>query len=153
MRGRWGRAVGVVIAVAYAWWATGVAPFTARAYLAVGIPAAALLALAAFAPWLGRTPPPNDARPPGAIGPSRGERSQLRRSLPWLALFLVAAGLEGAGLALGGRSEAVPTVSTVIDHALARHTVRFALFCAWLAAGSIPWRAVLWSWPAGAGER
>jgi hypothetical protein len=50
----------------------------------------------------------------------------------------VAFALEVAGLALGGRSSAVPTLSTVVDHALAWHAVRFVLFLAWLALGWAP---------------
>ncbi len=153
MRWRWRRSVVVAIALAYAWWATGVPPFTTRAYLAVGIPAAALLALAAFAPSPGRAPAPSASPPPTAPGPSHEERPQRHRSLPWLILLLIAVGLEAAGLALGGRSGVVPTLSTVVDHALGWHTVRFVLFCGWLAAGVIPWRTALWSRPAGAGER
>jgi hypothetical protein len=46
--------------------------------------------------------------------------------------------LEGLGLALGGRSKTVPTLSTVIDHALAWHALRLILFCGWLLIGSMP---------------
>ncbi|MCQ4118126.1 hypothetical protein [Rhodococcus tibetensis] len=58
--------------------------------------------------------------------------------LPWLILLVLAVGLEGVGLALGGRSTSVPTLSTVIDYALAWHPVRFVLFCGWLAVGGAP---------------
>ena len=58
----------------------------------------------------------------------------------WIFIFpiLLAVGLEAVGLALGGRSAGVPTLSTVIDHALGRHGVRFVLFLGWLAVGWAP---------------
>jgi hypothetical protein len=62
----------------------------------------------------------------------------LRWVLPWLLVALVATGFEGLGLALGGRSATVPTMSTVIDHALAWHALRLVLFCGWLLIGSAP---------------
>jgi hypothetical protein len=61
----------------------------------------------------------------------------VRWALPWLLVALAAAGLEGLGLALGGRSKTVPTLSTMIDHALAWHALRLILFCgASTSAGS-----------------
>jgi hypothetical protein len=62
----------------------------------------------------------------------------LRSTFPWVVLLLLAVGLEVAGLALGGRSTEVPTLSTVIDHALGWHGVRLALFLGWLAVGWAP---------------
>ena len=123
-------AVGAVVAV-YAWWATGLPPFTAGASLAVGLPVLALIGVAlAVGP-----------RRHGGSGPSNRPTSDptgLRTAFPWLMILLAALTLEGVGLALGGRSAAVPTLSTVVDHALAWHAVRFALFCGWLAAGWVP---------------
>jgi len=123
--------VGICVAAAiYAWWATGVPPFTLRAYIAVGLPALMLLVAALIGPSSGRV----EAIP--ATLPSGASRPQ--RVFPWVILLVLALSLEGLGLALGGRSQAVPTLSTVIDHALSRHVVRFILFCAWLAAGWAP---------------
>ncbi len=124
--------VATVVAIVYAWWATAVPPFTARAYVAVGLPAVLLLVVAVLDP----SPAPKD--PPADV--PRASRPAGRHSFPWLLVILVAAGLEAAGLALGGRSAGVPTLSTVVDHALAWHAVRFVLFCVWLAAGVIPLR-------------
>ena len=45
------------------------------------------------------------------------------------------AGLEAVGLALGGRSADVPTLSTVVDHALGWHLTRLLLFVGWLLIG------------------
>jgi hypothetical protein len=47
-------------------------------------------------------------------------------------------GIEAAGLALGGKSAQVPTISTVVDHAIAWHFVRFVLFAGWLAVCVAP---------------
>jgi hypothetical protein len=67
-----------------------------------------------------------------------GEAVRLGRVLPWLLLALVAAGLGGLDLALGGHSSTVPILSTVIDHALAWHLLRLVVFCGWLLIGSPP---------------
>ena len=127
------RSAGIVLAAAvigYAWWATGVPPFTVRAYVAVGAPTILLLVIGVLDSVIGA----------GGMAPSAPQQEplHLRRSLPWVFLLLLAVGLEGAGLALGGHSGAVPTLSTVIDHALAGHAVRFMLFCGWLGAGWAP---------------
>jgi hypothetical protein len=58
--------------------------------------------------------------------------------MPWVALLALAVGLEAAGLALGGRSTTVPTVSTVIDRTMVWHISRFVLFAAWLAVAWVP---------------
>jgi hypothetical protein len=55
--------------------------------------------------------------------------------LPWTAVFVVALGLEIAGLALGGHSKDVPTLSTVLDHLLAAHGGRWLLYLWWLWVG------------------
>jgi hypothetical protein len=44
-------------------------------------------------------------------------------------------GLEIVALARGGRSATVPTLSTVVDHALAWHLARLLLFAGWLLIG------------------
>ncbi len=121
-----GRLACVICVAGYAYWATGVRPFTVSAYVAVGIPVTVVGCVAAFG-WPARGP-----RPQGA------EMAGLRWVLPWLLIALLAAGLEGLGLALGGRSTTVPTMSTVIDHGLAWHALRLALFCGWLLIGSAP---------------
>jgi len=118
----------VICAVAYACWATGLRPFTLSSYVAVGIPVAVVGSIVAIA-GRGRAGGP---RSPGT------EAVGLRAVAPWLLVALIAAGLEGLGLALGGRSSVVPTLSTVTDHALARHPLRLVLFCGWLLVGSIP---------------
>jgi hypothetical protein len=108
--------------VAYGYWATGRAPFGAAAYVAVGIP----VALAAAAVLRGRgwsTP----RQTPALV--------TVRSAWPWLLIAGLMVGLEIVGLALGGRSATVPTLSTVVDHALAWHLVRLLLFAGWLLIG------------------
>ena len=108
--------------VAYGYWATGRAPFGALAYVAVGIP----IALAAAAVL---------------VGPSRSTPRRpvplvtVRSTWPWLLIAGLMVGLEVVGLALGGRSATFPTLSTVVDHALAWHLARLLLFAGWLLIG------------------
>lgn len=124
-----GVAVGVVI-VAYAWWATGVPPFTVRAYVAVGAAAVLLIVAAVIGPA---------ARHRGkVVRPSNDGSPRAARAFPWVILLVFAVALEALGLALGGESSTVPTLSTVIDHAMSTHIVRFILLVLWLAAGWIP---------------
>jgi hypothetical protein len=124
--------MGVLAAVAaYSWWATGLAPFTTSSYVAVFLPVAGLATAACVLPSPSRSASRSDR-------PGRPGGSPWYRALPWVALLVVAFALEAAGLALGGRSSAVPTLSTVVDHALAWHAVRFVLFLAWLAFGWAP---------------
>jgi hypothetical protein len=123
VRGPAGTAALAAVA-AYAWWAAGLPPFTAASYTAVALPVAALALAACLLPTPARTPRAG-GRP--WYGP-----------LPWAVLLVAVLSLEAAGLALGGRSSTVPTLSTVVDHALAWHGVRFVLFLAWLALGWAP---------------
>ncbi len=118
----------VVVGIPYAWWASGLTPFTTRAYVAVAIPVAVVV-VASFLHFPGRNLP---------TGFGAERRITVAGAWPWLALGVAAVALEIAGLALGGRSPAVPTLSTVVDHALRRHAVRFLLFGAWLAIGAVP---------------
>ena len=128
---RWGVAAA---GAGYACWASGLRPFTATAYVAIAVPVAALALTEAAG--LGRGGPV----PTGAPAPVAGRPSG-RALAPWMVFLAVAAALETAGLALGGRSATVPTLSTVVDHALGERAVRAALFAAWLVVGWAPaWR-------------
>ncbi len=120
----------IVAGASYSWWATGLRSFTTLSTVAVAIPVA--LVIAGMLVGAGRpmttgaeTPGPNS----GLSGAELG---------PWIALLVLACGLEIAGLALGGHSRTVPTLSTVVDQTLAWHLSRFALFAAWLAWGGAP---------------
>ncbi len=120
--------VGGSAIAACAWWATGLHPFTTGSYVAVGLPVIALVIVVL------RHQQDGSHRNGLYAG---GERSEIgvRTAFPWLLLVAVAVGLEVWGLSLGGQSSTVPTVSTVVDHAMSWHVVRFVLFCGWLAAG------------------
>ena len=125
---------GAAAAATAAWWVTGLSPFTITAYVAVGLPVAALVAVVVGHSFgLGHS----TVKPWPAT---------LRSVFPWLALLALGLGLEALGLALGGRSASVPTLSTVVDHALAWHGLRFVLFCGWLATGWVP--ALRWAFGA-----
>jgi hypothetical protein len=124
-----GPLVTVAAVAAYAWWATGVTPFTRAAYVAVGIP----VALVAVGTAVGAR---RDASMSVTRSPATG--TSVGAALPWAALGGLALTLELVALALGGRSHTVPTLSTVVDHALSRHPVRFVLFSAWLALAGVP---------------
>jgi hypothetical protein len=115
------------IAVLYAWFATGLAPFSDAAYVALIVPAAtALLVYSALGGF---------SASPGGISSYYRARGASARLLPWTAVFAVALGLEIAGLALGGRSQDVPTLSTTIDHLLVTHWGRWLLYLWWLWIG------------------
>ncbi len=116
-----------VASAAYGYWATGQAPFGDLGYLAVGVP----VALVVCSIVLARGGPAGTRH--RAVAVTAGS------AWPWLVIAAVIVGLEGVGLALGGRSAAVPTLSTVVDHALGWHLSRLLLFLAWLLIG---WRLV-----------
>lgn len=118
----------LVAACGYAAWDSGVAPFTATSYWAVGAPVA-LLALLAILTRRRRT---------GSVEDRHGAAGDFRRFIPTLTVVCAAIALEAAGLALGGRSPAVPTLSTVLDHLLRWRALRAALLVAWLCAGFLP---------------
>jgi len=109
-----GRLACVICVAGYAYWATGLQPFTVSADVAVGIPVAVVGCVVAFG-W-----PATGPRAQGA------EMVGLRWVLPWLLVALLAAGLEGLGLAPGGRSTTVPTMRTMIDHGLAWRALRLS---------------------------
>jgi hypothetical protein len=128
----------VVLVIAYAWWDTGVAPFTSLSYSLIAVPSIVAVALyasrGAFARH--RTDITNYYR-------SRTRHVSLSSIAPWLVVLLGAATLEVVGLALGGQSTSVPTLSTTVDHLLERHWERCVLYTAWLLMGAGPlWR--LW---------
>jgi|GEM_PF-1306730 len=119
-----------LVAVGFAWFVTGLRPFTESAYEAVFAVPAILLVVGVL-----RTPA-RRVRPAPLTW---------RSTAPWIAIAVSAACMEAAGLALGGRSVVVPTLSTVVDFSLRWHVVRFVLFCGWLKVGtgplSGPWTA------------
>ncbi len=126
-------ALAVAVGAAYAWWVAGVAPFSALSYTLVAVPS--LIALVVYAHDGGFTPRRGDL---AAHYRRRADGATLESVAPWLSVLAVAAALEVWGLALGGRSVAVPTLSTIVDHLLATHFERAVLFMLWLAVGALP---------------
>jgi hypothetical protein len=116
------------VALVYAWFATGLAPFSDAAYLALSLPAA--LALLLYGTLGGFSVSP------GGISSYYRARAASTGLLPWACVFAVALGLEVAGLALGGRSKDVPTLSTTVDHVLVTHVGRCLLYVWWLWVGA-----------------
>jgi hypothetical protein len=108
----------------YGWWASELRPFAAVSYVAFCLPVAALALYARL--------DHSDAHPPTTTIPTR------RSLAPWIGLVATSAVLETVALAQGGRAAGFPTVSTVLDRALAHHAARFALVCVWLAIGAAP---------------
>ncbi len=124
----------VVGVVAYAWIATYVHPFTSRAYVLVAAPS---LAGPLFCASLGGFSKSGDI---DSYYRARSSSVTWRSAAPWIAIALFAVALECAGLALGGRSPSIPTLSTTVDHLLVDHWERCVLFVAWVAAGASPLR-------------
>ncbi len=104
-------------------------PFTIGDYVLVALPA--LVALVLYAAAGGFRPARED------ITASYRRRSS-KRVGPWIAVFVLALGLECVGLNLGGHSQSVPTLSTTLDHLLVEHWGRWLLFVAWLWIGARP---------------
>jgi hypothetical protein len=120
--------VGVVIIAAYAWLATSAHPFTSWAYVGVSLPVVVTLVLYSLRGGF-REPNASDHY-------RRRSTGVVRTAAPWWGLFIAALTLEIVGLALGGRSKDVPTLSTTLDHLLVAHWGRWLLFLWWLWIGA-----------------
>jgi hypothetical protein len=121
----------VAIAVGYGWWATGVQTFTTVAYLAVAIPAVVVLTASLVTGRMTERAPSTPA-----TDQRGGAATSGRSTLPLAAVVVAAVVLEIIGLALGGHSSTVPTLSDVADRAIARHLLRAIAFGLWLAIGT-----------------
>ena len=111
-----GLALGVVGVVAYAWWATGLRPFT-RPVLAATV-SAGLVVIAVGASR--RLPAPADRR--------------TGRAAVWGALLAVLAAWEVASFLQHPRADH-PTLSSLLDSVLADHPARALAFLVWLSVG------------------
>jgi hypothetical protein len=127
-----------VITVAYAWWATSVAPFTAICYVLIAVPSVLAVVLYAAVGAFSR-----DRTDIARYYQARAGDSSFSSITPWLLVLCCVLALESVGLALGGRSPGVPTLSTAVDHLLVEHWERGILFVLWVWVGASPlWR--LW---------
>ena len=120
--------VGLVIVAAYAWLATNAHPFTPWAYVAVSI---SVIVTMVFYFQRG-----GFSEPDATNYYRRRSLGTVRHQVPWWGLFTAALALEIVGLALGGRSKDVPTLSTTVDHLLVAHWGRWLLFLWWLWIGA-----------------
>jgi hypothetical protein len=125
-----GLAVGCM--VGYSIWAASLRSFTLASYASVAIPVLATV-IAVFAMWRNRLASGAEASAAGG--------SEVAPLIPWMVILGSGLVLEVIGLALGGRSPTVPTLSTVLDHAVDRQVLRTLLFCAWLLLGVLILRA------------
>jgi hypothetical protein len=126
-------AVVALAGLAYAWGASGVAPFTTLAYVLITIPSALMIAI--YISLGALSPRRHDVT---QYYQRRAEGATLRNVAPWLVVLLLALALEVVGLALGGRSSSVPTLSTAVDHLLIYHWERWLLYVGWLSVGALP---------------
>ncbi len=127
---RWSTTAATGAMVVYAWWATGLVPFTGRAYLAVALPSLVLIVAYGLVGGWGGT----GSAVAGYYRQRTGEAT-LADAVPWLVILFAGLTVEAVGLLLGGRSPIVPTLSTTVDHLLVTHVGRFALFAIWLLIG------------------
>lgn len=128
------RRVGTVLVVlglvAYAWFATGVHAFSALAYTVVAIPS--FVALVSYGTLGGFSLDDSVAD----YYRARAAGTSWQSTAGWTTIAVAAAALEASGLALGGQSKSVPTLSTTVDHLLVDHWGRCLLFLAWIAVGA-----------------
>jgi hypothetical protein len=123
----------VLVLAGYAWWATGVRPFTTLAYVLITLPSLAVLSV--YAALGGFSPRRADV---AEYYRARSASATWRNVGPWTGLLIAAIVLETIGLALGGRSPTVATLSTTADHLLVAHWGRWLLYDLWLAVGAGP---------------
>jgi hypothetical protein len=126
-------ALGVLVLAAYAWESAGVRPFTATSYVLVAIPVVAFIAAYAWLGGLSR----RDVEV-NAYYQAESDGTTLSDVAPWLALVSAAIVLEIIGLALGGRSPRVPTLSTTTDNLLRSQWERSVICFIWLMIVAVP---------------
>jgi hypothetical protein len=118
--------------VGYSIWAASLRPFTSTSYGSVVIPVLVTAIAALALGWSRRA----------ARAESRAEGGwEMAPLIPWMVILGAGLLLEVIGLALGGRSPAMPTLSTVVDRAVDRQVLRTVLFLGWLVLGALILRA------------
>jgi hypothetical protein len=137
-RSRGEAALLVICVLVYAWFATGVRSFSTSAYVVLAVPSLSALlfygALGGFS--LRRNAVTTYYR-------SRSSAVSWQSAAPWVIVAVLAIALEALGLAIGGRSADVPTLSTTVDHLVVDRGGRFALLVLWLAVGACPLRRLM----------
>jgi hypothetical protein len=117
-----------VTLLAYGWWVTELRPFTWPALLAVEGAGVAAVTVAA-----GRSRPPAAAPAGKAAGKAAGAPPGWRAGLAvWVAVVVLLAGWELAAYVQHPRADH-PTISLLLDRALAAQPVRAAAVAGWLA--------------------
>lgn len=112
------RAAWCLLALAWAWWVSGLRPFHPTTTVAIELPALLL-------GWrLARHP-----RTAGRAAPRSGA------GWPWVALLAAAGAREVIALLAHDRRR-YPSLSRVLDGLLASHPERFALVLGWLLLGT-----------------
>src|SRR5262249_28663298 len=109
----------VMVALAYAWWVSGLRPFTGPVQLAIVVPGVVVVVLAAVTT---RKRGPDRARLPTA------------GSAAWVVLGVVVVGWQLFNFFHGDRS-VHPTPSSLMDEVDAHRTLRTIVFVGWLALG------------------
>lgn len=104
-------------------------PFTVTAYATVLSVAFVVLALYVARGGLTRAESADLAR---------GDGDGRNRVWPWVAVVVLAVALEVVGLALGGHSPSVPTLSTEFDRLLRHYPLRLVAALAWATLGVAP---------------
>lgn len=130
--------IATTILCGYGWVVTGVAPFSTAAYLLVALPCVVFVAA-----YLVRGGMSTSRPDVNAFYRRRADQAAPSAVVPWLVVLVAAVVLESIGLKLGGHSTSVPTLSTMVDHLLARHWERFLFCVVWLIDGAIPVRRLV----------
>ena len=120
-----------VVVCAWSWWTAGTRPFAAMAYVAIGVPAAALLLTAVTTGTRA-----DGRRAASASFAARSAKVPVGARVAWAVWLVAVLGCEAAALALGGRSTTFATLSTAVDHLLRTRLSRAGLVALWLATGA-----------------
>lgn len=116
------RFAAVAVAVAYAWWATSLRPFTTAALVATMAGGTAAVIYGAW--WSGR-----------ARAEDHSEGDTMRAGIGvWLILAVAVAGWELASFVQHPRAEH-PTLSSLANDVLRHHPLRALAMVAWLTLG------------------
>jgi hypothetical protein len=100
------------------------------AYVAIGVPAAALLLTAVTTGTRA-----DGRRAASASFAAQAAKVPVGVRVAWVVWLVATLGCEAVALALGGRSTTFATLSTAVDHLLCTRLSRAGLVALWLAIG------------------